>query len=210
MLERAGLGAESDEGSRRTSEASLLEALRTVASALSTEVLSSHAYDEYRARCGLSLPSSSVIRKWLDSWEQAVIKAGLQAPRRSGVRRPSAALVIESVRAAIRAHGSAITPAQYEDWCLECTANGEDPPRLSSVLQVFPSFEIAVRSADIERSDDLHPHSLWTADEARRISRLSEMIVGAPLTEESYELLRARATRPMPTWRTMRQLLDTP
>lgn len=196
---------------RRSSEPELVGALGLVAKALGVQVLSSHAYDGYRAcHPELDLPSSSVIRKWMHSWEEAVERAGLQSPRRSGVRRVPMPEIIEAIRAAIEDVGPTLDTQSYEDWCLERVADGDDPPRLVHILQSYPSFEVAVRAADVERSDDLHPHALWTADEARRIRTNVETITGRRLAREDYEALRARARRPMPTWDTLQRLLHPP
>lgn len=208
VLDHAGVCENDAEKRKRTSTTDMVAALVYVAQTLSVDVLSSHAYDEFRARSQKKLPSSSVIRKWLHSWEEAVQAAGLEAPRRSGTRRVSPTAVIETLRLAVRDLGEAMTPVDYEEWCLERSADGEDPPRLAQVLQAFPSFELAVRSADVERSDDLHPHALWTSDEARRIARNCVAFLRRPLDEAGYEEIRSKASKPMPSWKTLSQLLE--
>lgn len=196
---------------RRSSERELIGALQRVAASLGIDVLSSHAYDGYRtSHPELALPSSSVIRKWLHSWEEAVERAGLESPRRSGVRRIPMEEIIASMRVALQDVGPTLDAQSYEDWCQERIADGDDPPRLVHVLQNYPTFEVALRAADVERSDDLHPHALWTTDEARRIRRNVEIITRRRLTRDDYELLRSRATRPMPTWATLERLLHPP
>lgn len=194
---------------RRSSEPELLGALRRVAGALGVSVLSSHAYDGYRtSHPEMNLPSSSVIRKWLNSWEEAVERAGLESPRSSGVRRVPVTEVLEHLRRAIADAGPDLSTSDYEEWCKEREADGEEPPRMIHILQSYPTFEVALRAADVERSDDLHPHALWTADEARRIARNVEALTRRRINRSDYEMIRTRARRPMPTWATLERLLD--
>ena len=64
-----------------------------------------------------------------------------------------------------------------------------------------------MRNADVEQSDELHPHALWTAEEARRVMQQVERLLTRTPTEEEYTALQTRAKKPMPDWQVMQYLL---
>jgi hypothetical protein len=194
----------------RTSDESLIAALKQAADALDVQVLSSHAYDEYRKTHAPNLPSSSVIRKWLGRWAQAVKLAGLETTERSTPRRPTMAEIIDALRQAKMAVSGMLTPRSYADFHSSLDADEREMfPDVTHILSQFSNWEAALRAADVEQSDALHPNGLWTAEEARRIAQQVERIVGEPLTEESYMQVVARASRPMPSWTVMEYLLSS-
>jgi hypothetical protein len=205
-LEAAGIAHLKDEHNGSIPNEQLLVALRRVAKALMQDVLSTHAYDEYRRTHEPTLPSSSLIRKRYRHWDRAVEAAGLQAPQRAAPRRPTAAEAMHALRrAAMRTHGP-LTPQEYARLVSE---SEEEWPQLQQIMVLFPSWDAALRAADIEQADDLHPHALWTVEEARRIARSVQTVLGETrLTERRYEMIRAEATRPMPTWQVLTDLLS--
>lgn len=207
VLEAAGI--EETESRSRAPKEALIADLRFAAEQLGVEVLSTHAYDEFRRHTRRQLYSSSVIRKWFTTWEHAVQAAGLGAPKRSMIRRVPAALVLSALQQAVRDLGDDITPQAYDAWATSQAQAGSDReiPRLAQVMMTFPTWEQALRSAEVERSDDLHPHALWTAEEAQRIRESAERVIGGELTEELYERLRAQSRRPLPSWTTLQELL---
>jgi len=206
LMAMAGLDVE-EEPVKRTSQDDLVAALKKAAEDLKVDVLSSRTYDDYRLRSGEQLPSSSVIRKWLGSWEQAVIKAGLSAPQRAQVVRLQPAEAITAVQRACRLLGTREPEISDYDRAVREFPD-EDLPSVQQILAVFPSWEAVVGAAEIDTSDEIHPQELWTVEEARRIVRRVERIVRKPLTEETYEAVRARAAQPMPSWKAAQELLS--
>ena len=198
------------DGASRTSDESLIAALKQAATDLGVTVLSSHAYDEYRKTQAPDLPSSSVIRKWLGRWGDAVKLAGLETTERTMPHRPSMAEIIAALRQAKEAEGGVLTPRAYGAYHNDLPIDEQAQfPEVGQVMSQFPSWEMALRAADVDQSDSLHPTGLWTAEEARRISSQCEKLTGQPLVESSYEDLRRRAKRPMPSWRVLRDLLSS-
>lgn len=205
VLILAGVHTEGEQH-KRISEQEMIDAMGAAATSLGTSVLSSHAYDEFRERNGAQMPSSSVIRKRLGPWEQAVQRAGLEAPTRGTAPRLTPETCLRSLEYAARSISGPLTEEAYEHFVTEQAQAGL--PRSAQIVGVFSSWEAAVASADIDRSDDLHPETLWTVDEARRMLRTAARMLGDELSPESYEQLRAHARRPMPSWPTVAQLLD--
>jgi hypothetical protein len=192
----------------RTSDESLIAALREAAEELDVQVLSSHAYDEYRKTKAPRLPSSSVIRKWLGRWAEAVKLAGLETTERSAPRKPTLAEIIDALRRAKHAVDGMLTPRTYTDFYNSLTdSERKDWPDVTNILAQFPNWETALKNADVEQSDELHPKALWTAEEARRIEQQVERVLGRVPTEEEYTALQKRANKPMPDWKVMRYLL---
>lgn len=206
VMAEAGV-ARDDETPKRISEESMIAAMQAAARALQVTVLSSHAYDDHRERCGEKIPSSSVIRKRLGPWEQAVRQAGLEAPQRATQRRLSPAQCLAALQRASRSTSGELSIESYERFVLE--ADDEELPDVTQILGIFPSWEVALSAADIDRSDDLHPETLWTVEEARRMVGLVRQMVGEEFSPERYEQIRRQATRPMPSWTTVSQLLDS-
>lgn len=210
VLEAAGI--EETESRSRAPREALIADLRFAAGELGVEVLSTHAYDEFRRHTRRKLYSSSVIRKWFTTWELAVQAAGLGAPKRSMVRRVPPALVLAALQQAVRDLGDDLTPQGYDAWAqsqIQSAAPGErEIPRLAQVMMTFPTWEQALRSAEVERSDDVHPQALWTAEEAQRIVQSAELLIKDELTEVTYERLRAQSSRPLPSWTTVQELLE--
>ncbi len=205
LLAEAGI-SQPDEERKRTSDQELVAALQAVAVALGVKVLSSHMYDEQRRRMEQKLPSSSVIRKWLGPWEIAVQRADLEAPKRATPRKVTTAEVLHSLRVATRRSREALTPQIYAKLMSDADEE-EEWPDLMQIMSLFPSWETALRAADIEIADDLHPHALWTVEEARRTLNLVAQLLNGPVDGGLYEDIRKRAKRPMPTWETICELL---
>lgn len=207
-LDAAGIEHEKNTELSRTSDEALIRALQSVAKKLDTKVLSSHAYDEYRKAYDHSLPSSSVIRKWLGRWQEAVNKAGLETTERSTPRKPTLGETIQAIRQAKEMTEGMLTPRAYA----EIYANLSDAdkkvwPEPSHIFSVFPSWDAALQASDVEQSDALDPEALWTAEEARRIANQCGVIVGTPLTEASYKSITQQVSRPMPSWKVLKRLL---
>lgn len=210
VLEAAGI--EETESRTRAPKEELIADLRFVAEQLGVQVLSTHAYDEFRRHTKRKLYSSSVIRKWFTTWELAVQAAGLGAPKRSMVRRVAPSLVLAALQQAVRDLGDDLTPQGYDAWA-QAQIAAEAPrereiPRLAQVMMTYPTWEQALRSAEVERSDDVHPQALWTAEEGQRILQSAERVLGGEVTEAAYERLRSRARRPLPSWTTLQELLE--
>lgn len=206
VMSEAGIERE-DDSPKRIPEEAMIAAMQAAARALQVTVLSSHVYDDYREQCGEKIPSSSVIRKRLGPWEQAVRRAGLEAPQRAIQRRISPAQCLSALQRASRSTSGELSVEFYERFLGE--AADEELPEVSQILGIFPSWEAALSAADIDRSDDLHPETLWTVEEARRMVSLVRQMVGEEFSPERYEQIRRQATRPMPSWTTVSQLLDS-
>lgn len=192
----------------RTSDEALIAALKKAADGLGVKVLSSHAYDEYRRTQDPDLPSSSVIRKWLGYWAEAVKQAGLETTERAAPRRPTMVEVIEALRTAKANTQGMLTPRAYSDYHASLPEEERDKfPDLVHVLSQFPNWEAALRAADVEQADTLHPTGLWTAEEARRIYHQVERVLGREPDETSYNGLRSKTRKPMPSWEVLQDLL---
>ena len=208
-LRETGADGTSKSDLSRTSDEALIAALQQAARDLGVDVLSSHAYDEYRRNNDPSLPSSSVIRKWLGYWADAVQAAGLQAAERTTPRPPTLVEIIDSIRLAKGAHEGMLASSDYTEYRENLPPEERDRfPDLSQVMQQFPTWDAALRAADVEQSDAVHPHGLWTAEEARRIATQSERILGRPLDREGYMEIKRRASRPLPSWQVLSDLLQ--
>jgi hypothetical protein len=194
----------------RTSDEALIAALKEAAEALDVKVLSSHAYDEYRKTQAPHLPSSSVIRKWLGRWAQAVKLAGLETTERSTPRRPTMAEIIDALRQAKSEVPGMLTLRAYSEYHAALPQEEKDMfPDVTHILSQFPNWDSALRAADVEQSDALHPEGLWTAEEARRIAQQVERLTGRQLDEEGYAKVHQKATKPMPSWRVLQELLSS-
>jgi hypothetical protein len=199
----------------RTSDDELVAALKQAAEGLGTTVLSSHAYDDYRRQHNQGLPreewlpSSSVIRKWLGRWGQAVQRAGLETTERTTPHKPTLAEIIDALREAKRSTEGMLTEKCYTDWHAGLPADQRDrKPEAVHILAQFHDWQQALKAADVEQSDQLHPNGLWTAEEARRIaSHMERILNGRPLDRDIYETLKARSTKQLPEWAVLQQLL---
>lgn len=208
----------------RTADEDLDNCILFVAKELDTDTLSSHAYDRYRDEHPdatitsvtgdpMLLKSSSVIRKWRNNWSEAVARVGLKTTSRAAPRKIGGAEIIDALRRAKGEIEGLLTPHAYTSLVASYPEDQRDQwPSTQDILKQFPNWEAALRAADVEQSDALHPKALWSAEEARRIwtqcKKLAERSLGQPLTEDLYERMRAGAKRPMPTWQVMRDLLS--
>ncbi len=193
----------------RTSDDALIAALKQAAKALDVTILSSHAYDEYRKLEAPDLPSSSVIRKWLGRWGEAVKLAGLETAERTTPWKPTMIEAIESLREAKLNTDGMLSPKSYTDYQQSLSPERRVSfPDLTQILQLFPDWDAALRAADVEQSDSLHPQGLWTAEEARRIAQQCEKLLRRPLDEKGYLMITQKSNRPMPSWSVMCDLLQ--
>jgi hypothetical protein len=206
----AGVDQGEDVDLSRTSDEALIAALKEAAESLGVDVLSSHAYDEYRKSQASHLPSSSVIRKWLGRWGEAVKKAGLETTERSSPRKPSLAEIIDALRRAKHEVSGMLTVGAYSKFYNSLPEEeAKSWPDVTNILAHFPNWDTALRNADVEQSDELHPFALWSAEEARRIMQQVERLVSHNPTKAEYERLRGKATKPWPDWDVMQDLLST-
>jgi hypothetical protein len=209
-LRASGVNDKNTSDLSRTSDEALIAALQEAAKGLGVKVLSSHAYDEYRKSEAPHLPSSSVIRKWLGYWAQAVKAAGLETTERSIPRKPTMIEVIDAIRKAKKETQGMLTARTYGDFRASLPREERDEfPDISHILSQFPNWESALRAADVEQSDVLHPHGLWTAEEARRITKSSEKVLGRKLDKKGYEEICTKAKKPMPSWQVLQDLLSS-
>lgn len=208
-LKAAGIKEKSPSGElSRTSDDKLIVALQQAARDLGVKVLSSHAYDEYRKTQAPDLPSSSVIRKWLGYWAEATKAAGLETAERTVARKPTMIESIEALRKAKAQTVGLMSPKDYSKYRDSLPENEKTLfPDLAQILAHFPSWEAALRAADVEQADTVHPTGLWTAEEARRIARSAEKVLGRPLDQEGYEQILDRSKKPMPSWKVLSSLL---
>lgn len=205
-LSAAGVEQETAAEVFRTPDDKLIAALNQAARELGVDVLSTHAYDAYRISRARHLPSSSVIRKWLGRWEQAVVKAGLTPPARSGPRKPTFSEITDALRRAKERTPGVLSAARYAEVMQAYPM--EAWPEVEQILAAFPTWETALRAADVEQADVLHPDSIWTTEEARRIMTLVERVLRTDtVTCEQYEEVRAQSQRPMPSWEVIVDLL---
>lgn len=193
----------------RFSDESLIESLQKAAKDLDVEIMSTHTYDKWRSEQPEPLPpSSSVIRKWMKTWANAVERAGLKSTDRSVSRSPSVSEVIEAIRNAKSNTTGMLDQQKYIDY-LETLKNPEKDkyPDMIGILKVFPSWELALRAADVEQADVIHPTGMWTADEVRKIVKKSEMVLGEPLNENNYKKITSASRTPKPSWKVIKDLL---
>jgi hypothetical protein len=208
LLIQAGVSDEGDRELSRTSDEELIKALQTASKKLKVTVLSSHLYDEYRREKDPSLPSSSVIRKWLGPWAEAVRRAGLETTERSSPKKASRIEIIEAIRKAKAQIPGLLTAAKYSDFLRALPPEEkEDYPDLAQVLSNLPTWDAVLKAADVEQSDALHPDGLWTAEEARRIYHQAETVAGSPLTETKYKKMIKSSSKQLPSWQVLTDLL---
>lgn len=209
VLAAAGIAQSERSPLSRTPDERLIAALQQAARELGVESLSSHLYDEYRAVHAPELPSSSVIRKWLGPWGSAVEKAGLKTSERSLPRRPTLQEIIEALRDAKERVEGMLTPRTYGELVASLPEQERKRwPDISQIYAQFPHWDAALRAADVEQSDVVHPKALWTAEEARRIAQMIERLTGEPLSEHIYKDAISKAARPLPSWQVMVDLLS--
>lgn len=208
-LEAAGIDQNEEQELSRTPDERLIDALKQASEDLEVSVLSSHAYDEWRnQQPDPKPPSSSVIRKWLGPWSNAVSRAGLEPTERSTPRRPTQIEIIDALRQAKDRVPGMLTQRSYSEFVAALPVEERELfPDVISILNAFPNWELALRAADVEQADTIHPDGLWTAEEARRIAHQCETITGAPLTKESYAGIVAASKTPKPSWETLSELL---
>jgi hypothetical protein len=218
LLEECGIAGGGEELSRIPDEV-LIAALQQSAADLKVKNLSSHAYDRWRADfidSGQSWrsdyqqpPSSSVIRKWLGYWGDSVAAAGLSAENRSAPRRPSTIEIIQALNEAKGRVSGMLSPSAYQDFISQLPEEERRRfPDFASILNSFPNWETALRAADVEQSDSLHPEGLWTAEECRRIARQAEKFLGQPLTKENYQIIVEKSKTPKPSWKVLQALIS--
>lgn len=208
LLEEAGVSGGKDRELSRTSDEELIAALREASENLNVTVLSSHLYDEYRKKQAPHLPSSSVIRKWLGPWAEAVARAGLETTERSSPRKATRREIIESIRRAKSQVPGLLTSAKYSDFIRSLPEEEKEKyPDMAQILNNLPTWEAVLKAADVEQSDMLHPDGLWTAEEARRIYQQAELLSGPPLTEAKYKKIISQSSKQMPSWKVLSELL---
>src|SRR5581483_66205 len=163
----------------RASDAELLHDLRYVAAALGTDELSTSRYDAYRKThtsivCGITgrqrrLYSSSVIRKWLHDWPDAVARAGLRTTGKQQRRPPRDAEVLDWVR---RAHlaGFSIDPGGWLAF-LEALEPEErkHAPEPNTVIDRFLTWDNARRAIGDDSDTIVYPH--WFRSEIEYLIR---------------------------------------
>lgn len=209
LLIEAGVNEEDDRDLSRTSDEELIGALELAARELDVKILSSHVYDEYRRTKVPDLPSSSVIRKWLGPWAEAVQQAGLETTERAAPRKATRREVIEAIRRAKAEVPGLLTSTKYSDFISNLPEEQHDEyPDLVQILHNLPTWEAALKAADVEQSDMLHPNGLWTAEEARRIYQQAETVTGGKLNEESYNDIIKKSSKQMPSWKVLSELLQ--
>lgn len=229
LLDAAGINAGEKATTNRMREEDMIADLQYVAKKLDLEMLSTHAYDRFRkpnpapdapvsARPVLDkagkkkgespLSSSSVIRKHLGRWGIAVSKAGLKSSERTTAPKPTEVESIDALRQAKARSEGRLTPTAYNEF-RDSLPDDERTrfPTAMEILDHFPTWVAALKVADVEQSDAIHPHALYTAEEVRRIVRQCEQVLRKTmdqpdyqLEQEGYEMIQARAQRPMPAW----------
>jgi hypothetical protein len=187
----------------------LIEALQQASKDLNVKIISTHAYDKWRSeQDDPKPPSSSVIRKWLETWASAVEAAGLESIERTVPRRPSVAEIIEALREVKEKVPGMLTQRAYAHYLSELSSEERDKyPDVISILNAYPTWDLALQAADVEQSDIIHPNGLWTADEVRRIVQQSELVLGEPITEKGYQRILAGSKTPKPSWDVVEELL---
>ncbi len=170
----------------RVSEETCIAALRTVASALRCARLSSPAYDAYRREHARYLPSSSVIRKRLGTWNEAMTEAGLEAPRRctavaDHTRKTVQPVMLRWIRAAWWATDGELHNWRYDAWRDQLMERGHRVPyRSDDLARAFGSWSAALAVAGIRQLDEFHAQAenrpgdvslMWTVGECRRLVR---------------------------------------
>lgn len=207
-LAAAGIEQGSKSTVARTDDTKLISALKECAADLNQKVISSHAYDDWRKRnidkwkkAGEETrPSSSVIRKWLGPWATAVEKAGLETSKRAVPRRRSYEEIIEALRRAKEMVEGKLTQQEYSIFY-----NGLDDdqrerwPDAQQILQMFPTWDAALRQADVDQADGFHPEALWDAEEARHIHD-QVIIFKGRFDRETYEEVLRESRKELPTW----------
>jgi hypothetical protein len=187
----------------------LLSALRSVASRLGNELLTSSAYDAFRAEHDPALPSTSMIRKRFGSWRPAVRAAGLRALGEPAEGDREITKALSSLRTAKGDLRAPLTPASYSEWYARL--DDDERTRAVSFAQIvyfFGDWRRALNAAAIQADDILHPTSLWTSAEARAIRRHIEAITGEPLSAASYTSMQEdRGLKPLPSWDVLCELL---
>jgi len=203
----------------RIPDSVLISALQQAAKELGSESLSSHAYDRWRSEFIESgktwrpnypdPPSSSVIRKWLGYWGDSVAAAGLSTEKSPAQRRPSTIEIIHALNEVKSRVPGMLSPSAYQQFISGLDdQQRQDFPSFADILNNFPSWETALRAADVEQSDSLHPEGLWSAEECRRIARQAETLLGEPLTKENYQTIVDKSKTPKPSWKVLQALIS--
>lgn len=222
-LAAAGIDESERVGAARASDEELIHDLKYVANATGGTALSTHMYDNFRRThppivCGITgkkrkLFSSSVIRKWLGDWPEAVAKAGLTTSGRVVQRRLSQSDIRRALQMAKRDCGDMLTQRTYSIWYSNLSEEERQSiPDTQQILNPhYPSWEAALADADVDQTDLVHP-SGWTSEEARRISKQVRQLTVKVYKEErwdekTYEFFRARSRRPWPEWSVITWLL---
>jgi hypothetical protein len=229
LLEAAGIAQDEKPTSTRIPDEELIKDLQFAAESLGQSVLSTHAYDLFRKRqvtrpvqkedgtvVHHKLSSSSVIRKWLGPWHEAVARAGLETSGRISAQKLTLTQAIAAIREAKSRVNGRLTQAAYREFYESLSKEEkESMPDQMAILDLFITWEQALKAADVEQSDAIHPRALYTRREIRRIvtrcESLLRRIYNDPsyhLEEKGYEALRARSKRPLPEWSVVEDLMS--
>jgi hypothetical protein len=216
FLEACHLNEQNPERTNKCGERELLRHLQTAAQVnqdqTGNKVLSTHSYDRVRAaNPDLRLRSSSAIRKHLGPWPVACARAGVQSPDQRGPRRFTPAECIATVQRAKADAIGELTMQGYATFVSGLAELGEVLPELAQLIDEFGSWEAALRFADVEQSNVIHPETLWEASEAREIAAQARIVLprhyGREFDKEGYEFLCTQIGRPLPDWETLTWLL---
>lgn len=221
LLKESGIDGSTQASSPRKRNEDMIADLQYVASELNLTTLSTHAYDRFREehlmrpsidenrqKIETKLSSSSVIRKWLGRWAVAVAQAGLKSSDRTQVPKATEVEAIDALRQAKDSCGGRLTAIAYGEFCSKLPLEQKSKfPSAGDILDYFPSWEAALKVADIEQGDAIHERALYTATEIRRLVRQCETFLRRHYKDPSYQLeakgykyLCSRSERPLPDW----------
>jgi hypothetical protein len=229
--------------STRASDEELIHDLRHVAAALGSEQISTQLYDRYRRThpepivCAITgktrqLFSSSVIRKWLGDWPEAVGRAGLATTGRITEKRvDQEQRLLTWIR---RAHEDGYTidgPGWSRFWHDLDQQEQQEAPTAAEIERQFGSWAEARHQAQVDpgsRPDEmLDPVGKWLRSDVEvLLRRLLETVYGVAntyerpearavlergLSQDQYErLFVAKTDRPMPPWSAVAKVYGLP
>jgi hypothetical protein len=221
LLEAAGVTQGEKTTSPRKRREDMIADLQYVAKKLKLDTLSTHAYDrfreEHKTRPGkdengknaqVALSSSSVIRKWLGRWGMAVAQAGLKSSERTSTPKPTEVEAIDALRRAKEHCGGRLTQAAYSEFLNSLTEEERERfPTAMEIMDYFPTWQAALKVADVEQAEAIHETALYSASEIRRIVRDCETFLKAFYSDPTYQLdqpgyaiILDQSKRPMPPW----------
>ena len=178
----------------RVSDDVLIEALQTAARDLGTKKLSSDTYDLWRKNNSPQSPSSSVIRKWLGPWAQAVARAGLTTTRRmtwQGAPRTNKEL-LQGLKVAARFYRSkTLSASQYNHFCQE---NLNQYPLSGSFAHRFSSWTEALRQAGLQGG-----RRVSREDIVKAVRSAHKFYGGGNLTSDAYNLWHKKGPSKSPS-----------